>query len=104
MDKQKTIAIVDDDPGMLRGIARLLGAHGFGTRVFASAEAFLDDAKAETAACLVLDIDLGGIFRNRTAPKVDRVRFPPAGDIHHGLGRCDDAAGGDCGWLRGVLE
>lgn len=62
MDKKnKTVAIVDDDPGMLRGIARLLGAHGFGTRVFASAEAFLDDAKAKTAVCLVLDIDLGGI-------------------------------------------
>jgi FixJ family two-component response regulator len=55
------IAVVDDDPGMLRGIVRLLGAHGFGTRAFASAEAFLDDAEARSAACLILDIRLGGI-------------------------------------------
>jgi FixJ family two-component response regulator len=57
----KTIAVVDDDPSMLRGIVRLLSAHGFGTQAFASAEAFLDDAGARSAACLVLDIHLGGI-------------------------------------------
>ena len=56
-----TIAVVDDDPGMLRGIVRLLSAHGFDTRAFLSAEAFLKDASAKKAACLVLDIALGGI-------------------------------------------
>ena len=58
---KKTIAVVDDDPSMLRGIVRLLGAHGFGTQAFASAEAFLADVGARAAACLVLDIHLSGI-------------------------------------------
>ena len=57
----KTIAVVDDDPGMLRGIVRLLNAHGFGTQPFASAEAFLDGGGTKSAACLILDIHLSGI-------------------------------------------
>jgi len=62
LDKStKTIAVVDDDPSMLRGIVRLLSAHGFGTQAFASAEAFLGDVGASTAACLILDIHLGGM-------------------------------------------
>jgi FixJ family two-component response regulator len=60
-NRNKTIAIVDDDPLMLRGVVRLLNAHGFGTQAFASAEAFLDDESGKTPACLVLDINLGGI-------------------------------------------
>src|SRR5262245_4896177 len=57
----RTIAVVDDDPSMLKGLVRLLNAHGFGTQAFASAEAFLADSGAGSAACLVLDIHLGGI-------------------------------------------
>src|SRR5436309_3620721 len=56
----KVVAIVDDDPSMLKGIERLLGAHGFVTEVFTSAEAFLEGAAASKATCLVLDIHLGG--------------------------------------------
>lgn len=55
------IAVVDDDPSMLKGIVRLLSAHGFCTQAFASAEAFLNGENARNAACLILDISLGGI-------------------------------------------
>ena len=37
-----TVAVVDDDPNMLKGVERLLNVHGFGTAVFTSAEDFLD--------------------------------------------------------------
>ena len=57
----KVIAIVDDDQAMLDAIARLLTAHGFAVQVFTSAEAFLDARMANGAACLVLDINLGGM-------------------------------------------
>ena len=57
----KTVAVVDDDRSMLVGVERLLNAYGFATKVFASAEAFLDTAAAADADCLVLDIDLGGM-------------------------------------------
>jgi FixJ family two-component response regulator len=56
----KTVAVVDDDRSMLVGVERLLNAYGFATKVFASAEAFLDRAAA-AADCLVVDIDLGGM-------------------------------------------
>src|ERR1700737_1599320 len=29
LSKQKTVFVVDDDPGMLRGVKRLLRAHGY---------------------------------------------------------------------------
>ena len=55
------VAIVEDDPSMLKGVARLLKAHGFGTEDYTSAEAFLGHAADTRANCLVLDINLGGI-------------------------------------------
>ena len=57
----QVIAIVDDDPAMLRGVERLLHALGYSTQIFSSAEAFLGSADARTATCVVLDIHLGGI-------------------------------------------
>ena len=55
------VAIVDDDPSVLKGLRRLLGAYGFITETFNSGEAFLERSKAAEPACVVLDIDLGGI-------------------------------------------
>ena len=45
---------------MLQGLKRLLSAHGFRVRTFASAESFLGIANYEVD-CLLLDIHLGGI-------------------------------------------
>ena len=62
MAKRRTIvAIVEDDPSMLRAARDLLDAHGFATASFASAEEFLASGSADEADCLLLDIDLGGI-------------------------------------------
>lgn len=58
--RQQVVAVVDDDPGMLKSIERLLKAYKFQTATFTSAEAFLD-APAGAASCLVLDIHLGGM-------------------------------------------
>jgi len=55
------VAIVEDDPSMLKGVARLLKANGFGTEGYTSGEAFLERAAETKADCLVLDINLGGI-------------------------------------------
>jgi FixJ family two-component response regulator len=57
----RTIAVVEDDPSMLQGLSRLLSAHGFRVVGFTSAESFLDDVAQSEAACLVVDIHLGGI-------------------------------------------
>jgi FixJ family two-component response regulator len=55
------VAVVDDDPLMLRAVERLLEAHGVEVRAFDSAEAFLEGDAAREATCLVLDIGLGGM-------------------------------------------
>lgn len=59
--RQKIVAVVDDDPSMLRAMENLLDAHGFATEVFVSAEGFLDRRAATQVDCLLLDIDLGGM-------------------------------------------
>jgi FixJ family two-component response regulator len=55
-----TIAVVEDDPSMLRSVERLLNVHGFATEGFSSAEAYLHCAVGKID-CLVLDVDLCGM-------------------------------------------
>jgi FixJ family two-component response regulator len=55
------VIVVDDDPGFLNSVARLLSVHGFEVRTFSSAEALLDSDAARTATAVLLDIHLGDI-------------------------------------------
>jgi FixJ family two-component response regulator len=75
--RRQVVAVIDDDPGMLKAIERLLGAKGFDVEAFASAEAFLAGAAASEATCLVLDIHLGGMsgieLRRRLAESGSRL-------------------------------
>ena len=57
----KAVAVIDDDPGILRSIGRLLEAYGYVPFEFESAEAFLDQQAKPAVACLILDIHLNGI-------------------------------------------
>lgn len=57
----KVVAVVDDDPSMLSAADNLLGAHGFTTLKFSSAEEFLGSGAAAEADCLLLDIHLSGL-------------------------------------------
>jgi FixJ family two-component response regulator len=56
--KQKTVFVVDDDPGMLRGVKRLLSAHGYDSVVVPSAEALHRHDNFDNALCVVLDVNL----------------------------------------------
>lgn len=58
MPKQKLVLVVDDDPGMLRGVRRLLREYGYDSELFASADAFEKHGNFEQAICVVLDINL----------------------------------------------
>lgn len=58
---QHTIAIIDDDPSVLKGLKRPLDACDFTAEVFSSGEAFLDRTSKSDVTCIVLDIHLGGI-------------------------------------------
>ena len=59
MSKQKLVFVVDDDPGMLRGVRRLLREHGYDSVLFSSAKAFQKHDDFDQAGCIVLDIHLG---------------------------------------------
>jgi FixJ family two-component response regulator len=61
MALRTVVIVVDDDPGLLKSVARLLAHHGIESRTFASAEALLESDSVPTATCLLLDIHLGGI-------------------------------------------
>lgn len=55
---------MDDDPSVLRALARLLAAEGFETRAHAGAEAFLAALRPDEAGCAIIDLglpDIGGL-------------------------------------------
>jgi FixJ family two-component response regulator len=56
-----TVFLVDDEPGMLKALTRLLKAEGFTVRAFTSAKTFLESYQPETPSCLVLDVAMPGL-------------------------------------------
>jgi FixJ family two-component response regulator len=58
LSNRELVFVVDDDPAMLRGVARVLKQHGYDTILFASAEAYRGHNDYERAACIILDINL----------------------------------------------
>jgi FixJ family two-component response regulator len=53
---EATVFLLDDEPGMLKALTRLLKAEGFNVQAFTSAKAFLESYRPETLGCLVLDV------------------------------------------------
>jgi FixJ family two-component response regulator len=51
-----TVFLLDDEPGMLNALTRLLKAEGFTVQAFSSANTFLESYRPETPGCLVLDV------------------------------------------------
>jgi FixJ family two-component response regulator len=56
-----TVFLLDDEPGMVKAITRLLRAEGFTVRGFTTAKAFLEGYRAEELGCLVLDVAMPGL-------------------------------------------
>jgi FixJ family two-component response regulator len=52
------VFVVDDDPGILRSVARMLRQFGYASLLFPSAEAFAKQSDFDSAACVLLDINL----------------------------------------------
>jgi FixJ family two-component response regulator len=58
MSNRNLVLVVDDDPGMLKGIRRLLRQFAYDALLFPSAEAFKKHTDFEQAVCVILDINL----------------------------------------------
>src|ERR1700732_5199598 len=71
---RKAVFVVDDDPGTLRGVKRLLREHGYDSVLFQSAEAFQNHDEFDQALCVILDINL-----NDASGIEVRHRFKAAG-------------------------
>jgi len=72
------VLVVDDDPGMLKGIRRLLRHHAYEPVLFSSAKAFKNHTDFEKAVCVILDINLndGSGIDLRHRLKADGVSVP----------------------------
>ena len=57
----QTVFLVDDDPGVLKALSRVLREEGWNVETFESAEAFLARPKQSVEGCLVLDVTMPGL-------------------------------------------
>jgi FixJ family two-component response regulator len=76
--KRKAVFVVDDDPGTLRGLKRLLREHGYDSLLFQSAEAFRNHGDFDQALCIVLDVNLNDAsgIEVRHRLKADGISVP----------------------------
>ncbi len=56
--KPATVYVVDDDPSVRAGLARLLKSVGLTVKTFASAPDFLEEALSEEPGCVIADLRL----------------------------------------------
>jgi FixJ family two-component response regulator len=54
----RRIAIVDDDPSVLRALARLLSTRALAANTFRSGKQFLESLRDEMPDCLILDLQM----------------------------------------------
>jgi len=55
---RRLVIVLDDDPGVLKAVQRLLTAGGFDCELFSSVQDFQIGARLYLAECVVLDINL----------------------------------------------
>jgi CheY-like chemotaxis protein len=58
LQDRNLVLVVDDDPGILEGLQRLLQLHAYEPILFSSAEAFKNHTDFEQTVCVILDINL----------------------------------------------
>jgi FixJ family two-component response regulator len=61
MPNRNLVYVVDDDNSILKSLGRLLRSLGYSSVLFPSAEAFTKHDDFDSAACILLDIDLGDV-------------------------------------------
>jgi FixJ family two-component response regulator len=72
------VLVVDDDPGTLKGIQRLLRQHAYEPILFSPAEAFKKHVNFDETVCVIFDINLkdGSGIELRHRLKADGISVP----------------------------
>lgn len=73
---EPVIHVVDDNPSSLRASSRLLKAHGFAVRTFASAADFFSQRDQDASGCLVADLQMPGMNGLELQTALARTRNP----------------------------
>ena len=58
MTNKFAVYLVDDDPGVLKALSRLLRAKGYDVRPYSSPQLFLEEHDASVPGCVVLDVSM----------------------------------------------
>jgi FixJ family two-component response regulator len=84
--RSRPVAIVDDDELMRGALQGLLKEAGLPTRLFASAEEFLDSGQPRLCACLIADIRMPGMSGLDLQAKLnaEQIRIPVIFITAHG--------------------
>ena len=61
MTDKFTVYLVDDDPGVLKALSRLLQAKGYDVRPYSSPQVFLEQHDGAIPGCAVLDVAMPGL-------------------------------------------
>ena len=61
MTDKFTVYLVDDDPGVLKALSRLLRARGYEVKGYSSPRIFLDEHDMAVPGCAVLDVSMPGL-------------------------------------------
>ena len=61
MTDKFAVYLVDDDPGVLKALSRLLRAKGYDVRAYSSPVVFLEEHDVTVPGCAVLDVSMPGL-------------------------------------------
>ncbi|MBN2563755.1 MAG: response regulator transcription factor [Phycisphaerae bacterium] len=61
MEAEATVFVVDDDPGVRKGLSMLIKSVGLNVEAYPGAQAFLDACEPTRPGCLVLDVRMPGM-------------------------------------------
>jgi FixJ family two-component response regulator len=61
MTDKFTVYLVDDDPGVLKALSRLLRGRGYEVKPYSSPELFLEEHDVAVPGCAILDVSMPGL-------------------------------------------
>jgi FixJ family two-component response regulator len=59
--KRVSVAVIDDEPAVRKGLSRLLTTADFEARTYESAQQFLDRLAGERPDCVIVDLQMPGV-------------------------------------------